>query len=147
MNDAGRTYKRRDYLHFHVVIPYLPTDLEEQVTVLAERHGVDLSIYSVYSVKTLDTVVKVSPNVLAGLKEKFDIGWIDRPAIYFDHNLGEEERTFYDIYVNGILPDGSEFGPLLKELPQEPTDFEDFYGNYYNIYPYRGVNIKYISYY
>lgn len=120
------------YFHFHLIVPYVSIEGEEEVASFCRSMNIGLSIYSVYHLNGLETLMNINSEIEANLYPLFGIEWSNAPAVYFDHKVAGAQSTYPTIYLEGRLPDGSQFGPLLKSLPSryKIEELEQLYKNY-----------------
>lgn len=128
-NEIGR------YVHFHLIVPYVSLEGEQEISQFCRDMNIGLSIYSRYDLNGLNKIINIEvlgPEIKDQLYNLFGIEWTNAPALYFDHKVAGPQSSYPTIYLEGRLPDGSQFGPLLKSLPSryKIEELEQLYENY-----------------
>jgi hypothetical protein len=107
-------------LLFDIVVPYVNPSGIEGINHFCEELGVSCMIHSTYQVPSLNKLMNVEkyyPIDGDAPYDKFKIESTALPPLYFDHKVAGSSSTYSTIYLDGVIPEDGEFGPLLKRLP------------------------------
>lgn len=99
-------------IKLHIIAPYVNT-IGVQTVKKGIRSITGISDTTIYS------TVEFKPYILDNtIAEMFDVE-VPRIVsnIYFDHKVANNFGSFPQIYLDGIIPGGNNFGSLMKEVP------------------------------
>lgn len=107
--------------HFKVdvVTPFINMNGASEMNRFATGMNISITIYSVYQLLPLSAYINLQdyyPDEYL-FTQKFGSDILDSPPVYFDHKVAGYMSTFPGIYLEGRVPDKTNLGPLLKELP------------------------------
>lgn len=104
-------------LYFHVVIPFVSSmgkeRLQSGIFVGPEQH---IRVIC-YEQEVIPSFASIDPSYTEDVAETFGLEGSSQMAVYFDHKVANQFATFSTIYLQGIVPGKSAFGPVLSVLP------------------------------